>query len=791
MHAASRLEVLGTSNLKRHDDVDVQSVLQQPRRFALLVYLALASRKGPVGRDTVVSVFWPESEPARARGALSQALHYLRRSLGRDVIENVDLELLQLNGAVVACDAVEFLDAVDAGDWRQAVELYAGDLLPGFFGSAETVEFEHWLDKERRRLQQEASRCAWSLAQAADDAGETTDAIVWARRACEWSMNDEAEARRLMVFMDRLGDRTGVLDAYERLKSALLPLDVEPSRETKDLVDGLRNRWAADSDGIERDAVDDERTPTPEPKTVPATVRDVAHGVGPAAGRRGRGRRRFRAAGVTLLLAATFTLFWGLRRAALTTPAASPKILVEQLHAESSAPVAVGALGDQIVTHLQAMTTLRIVDGTDGEPARGSPADFILQGGVVRAGGQLAANIHVIDGRTGTTVASKRFERTDPDSLATLDDLGATIAEFTRRSIGAVLEDRRIANADVPEEAITLVQLGRADLQLADSLADARVIEAAKTSYGKADSVLAIASRYAPQWNRPWIERARVALGQMWIHMTEGNATWDTLRTTGDRGVRYANAALERTPGNVEALEAHALLTQYLWNMAPSDSAGLSAQLLAETETDARKVTTLAPHRAVSWNVLGGIAVQRGDWAEAYWALKRAVAADAYMQKNMEIILRLYAAAWETGNMDAAREWCSLATKRLGIVWATARCQMNVAAVMAKPDTALVATLRETLMQQPDWPRIRGSFNALAAVLYARAGARTRARRLLAETHGAADLRADSPLPLQAWAWLELGDKQRARSLLQRYVDGSSARKGILRSRRYSSLNLQ
>src|SRR5688500_14232112 len=60
--------------------------LALPRRFALLAYLAVATRRVAQRRDPLVGLFWPEHDSEHARNALSQSLRFLRRWLGADLI---------------------------------------------------------------------------------------------------------------------------------------------------------------------------------------------------------------------------------------------------------------------------------------------------------------------------------------------------------------------------------------------------------------------------------------------------------------------------------------------------------------------------------------------------------------------------------------------------------------------------------------------------------------------------------------------------------------------------------
>src|SRR5260370_18676391 len=81
-----KLGMLGTLSLSDADGREVRSVLRQPRRLALLAYLAAATPRGFHRRDTLLVLFWPELDQEHARAALRQALHLVPAGLGADVI---------------------------------------------------------------------------------------------------------------------------------------------------------------------------------------------------------------------------------------------------------------------------------------------------------------------------------------------------------------------------------------------------------------------------------------------------------------------------------------------------------------------------------------------------------------------------------------------------------------------------------------------------------------------------------------------------------------------------------
>ena len=67
MRAPIRLTTFGTVELVGPDGRVAHSVLSQPRRTALLVYLAAARPRGLQRRDSLLAMFWAESSERAAR----------------------------------------------------------------------------------------------------------------------------------------------------------------------------------------------------------------------------------------------------------------------------------------------------------------------------------------------------------------------------------------------------------------------------------------------------------------------------------------------------------------------------------------------------------------------------------------------------------------------------------------------------------------------------------------------------------------------------------------------------
>ena len=132
--------------------------------------------------------------------------------------------------------------AVDAARLTEALALYRGDLLDGFFISG-APEFERWLEDERARLRRRAVETAWTLAESCRVAGDVSLAAHWARHAAALVRDDEGALRRLIALLGDLGDRAGALQAYDVFSRRLAEeYEAEPAAETRALIAAIRSR---------------------------------------------------------------------------------------------------------------------------------------------------------------------------------------------------------------------------------------------------------------------------------------------------------------------------------------------------------------------------------------------------------------------------------------------------------------------------------------------------------------------------------------------------------------------
>lgn len=365
--------ILGTLDLRDRAGRPLASPLAGSKRLALLAVLALHNGRS-LRRDTLLGWFWPELEQGRARNSLSNMVHQIRRVLGSEAVVGHGDEV-RLRPEAVWCDATAFDAALAAHRQADALDLYRGDLLTGVFVQGASAEFEHWLDAERSRLRRQAAEAASTLATSAESEARPADAVKWARRAAALDPFDEPAVRRLILLLDRSGDRAGAFRAFEELSTRLArDFGAEPSAETRAAIDEVRGRNAVT--GV---------APSPGSTAAPAgSMPERAH----------------HAPSAQSIAVLPFENLSG-------SPMAEPFAL---------------GLHDDLLTELSRFTALRVIARTSvmryrdarkvlPDIARELGVGTIIEGAVQSAGDRLRLNIQVIDAQSGAHRWAERYDR--------------------------------------------------------------------------------------------------------------------------------------------------------------------------------------------------------------------------------------------------------------------------------------------------------------------------------------------------------------------------------------------
>ncbi len=408
-----------------------------------------------MGRDRLASYLFPDADATRAHGALSDALHAVRRVLGRDAIRAVGDEL-HLDQALVSSDAAEFERAVAAGDSERAVALYVGPFLDGF-AVPEAVELEHWAENERSRFAAQYVHAVQTLAENANRRNDVKAAVTWWGRLASQDRYNSRVALELMRAMDASGDSAGAIQ-HARIHATLLrqDLDADADPEIVALSERLRAgsvmhraRAIVAPEGIAagppaNDAAGE--SPQMSPVTPVAVGRAASPGRAPS--------RVTLAVGCAAALTAvvmTMSLSGGGPLRAImegtASPAATPRpeprsVAVLRFHNISSTrenDYFADGMSEEI------MQTLARVDGvhvasrsssfalsTDTldarEVGRRLNVETLVEGSVRRAGERLRVSVRLIDAGNGYTRWSETFDRPAAEVFAVQEAIARSIA---------------------------------------------------------------------------------------------------------------------------------------------------------------------------------------------------------------------------------------------------------------------------------------------------------------------------------------------------------------------------
>ena len=462
-----RIQTFGSLDVSDDETGALASVVAQPKRVGLLVYLTVARPLGLHRRDTLLALFWPELDDARARDALSQALKFLRQGLGADVFVRRGDEV-GVDPARVWCDAVAFRDAIKADRPNDAMALYHGDFLTGFFAD-DAHGFEEWSERERDQCRRDAARASHQLAERFAASGAMTHAIDWGRRSLE-IVPDERELRWLLEVYNRAGDRAGALrlyDAFARRMKA--EIDWVAAPETQIALDRLRVNAAPVTAAVENEV------------SKPVVTTDTHNEV--AARSAAPGWRRLtlgRAVGGTAFLA-IIVVYLSLRALGIGPPTTlvsagtlpeKPWLVISDFTVNGAEPGLAAPASDAVRISLADSRAVRLLDRADvqdvlrrmqrpagtrvdadvaREIAIREGAAAVVDGDVTSYGGRFIITVRLLNAATGRLIAGP-FRSTTSDFVQGIDDA----ARQLRRKIG---EPVKAVRASPPLSRLTTPSL--------------------------------------------------------------------------------------------------------------------------------------------------------------------------------------------------------------------------------------------------------------------------------------------------------------------------------------------
>jgi TolB-like protein/DNA-binding SARP family transcriptional activator len=745
-----QLHAFGVLDLLDGEGRQLGAVLAQPKRVALLAYLALARPRGPHRRDTLLALFWPEHDTEHARNSLSQSVHVLRRTLGPDALVSRNDDTLSLDQGVFWCDAIAFELACDTGKPAEAVELYSGDLLAGFH-VADAPEFESWLEVERTRLAGRYARVLETLAADREAAGDCAGAAIWWHRLAAREPYNSRVALRLMRALAAGGDPAGAIH-HARVHVTLLgqELDMAPDPEVGALVRELQRPGVGEGD----------RVPAENPVRLLAETRAAAQVELPptaptitrtSATRASARRRAITAAALIAALtigAAALAVRTGAREPSRPLIRSLAVLPFQNLSGDSAQQSFADGIHDVLITELARYPELSVISRTSvlqykatrkrlSAIARELKVDGVVQGALLREGGRVRITAQLVHGPSDRHLWAKRYERDLRDVFMLQGELAEAIAREVNVAARPLARARRegAGPADSAPQELYLRELylrGR-HAELNRSFAG---VQTAKEYYRRAieqDSTFALG--YA-------------GLAGVYGFMADydyapARAALDTARIMARKAV-----ALDSTLSETRTALAVAL----------ADAGAFGA-----AEREFRRAIELGPSdaRAHYWYSVLLVALGRGE--EALREAQRAKDLDPFAPRGLTAMLR-YATFLMTGQRPDRK---LVGTERFPILkaepgepWARAHSALELAEKGQCPDAQ-----REILRARQLAPESRRMLAYVASVHWV-CGERARARALVEEMKRRPDAHDHGFRIAQAYA--SFGEKDSAFAWLGR-----------------------
>jgi LuxR family maltose regulon positive regulatory protein len=198
---------------------------------------------GPLERDVIGAVFWPELPAKSVTSSFHNALYRVRGALGAEAIivdggryrvGDIDysFDVEQFEALVERARLLPAADLQTQDLWQRAASLYRGDFLP---------EVERlWSVPKREELREMYVEALIGLGRCHEARREFEGALEWYRRALESDELREDVHRRIMSCLAETDRRSEAAAQFLRCRDLLLrELEIEPSAETRELYERI------------------------------------------------------------------------------------------------------------------------------------------------------------------------------------------------------------------------------------------------------------------------------------------------------------------------------------------------------------------------------------------------------------------------------------------------------------------------------------------------------------------------------------------------------------------------
>jgi LuxR family maltose regulon positive regulatory protein len=236
VHALGKTQVMVDGKLVTNADWQGQAARD--------LFFCLLGHPDGLPKETVGTIFWPESSPSQLKLKFKNAIYRLRQALGGQEVVLFEEDYYRFNRALDYEYDVEAFwrkleqaqGTTDPGEqaaaYRSVIRLYKGPYLPEVDGD--------WVWLEREQLAQAYMEAVLTLAKLHLEAKEYGVALEYCRRALAEDPCQEEAHRLAMRAHAATGNRAAVVRQFERCRQALLnEVNVPPSSQTTALYEML------------------------------------------------------------------------------------------------------------------------------------------------------------------------------------------------------------------------------------------------------------------------------------------------------------------------------------------------------------------------------------------------------------------------------------------------------------------------------------------------------------------------------------------------------------------------
>jgi TolB-like protein/DNA-binding SARP family transcriptional activator len=429
----------------------------------MLALIAIAPGQR-LSRDKLIAYLWPDSDSERGRNLLKVSSYVLRTELGELALLS-EGDDLRLNADVVRSDAAELDAALERGDHADAVALYKGPFLDGFFLS-DAPEFEQWAGRERERLAARYAKALEALGDQAEAEGDASRAAEWWKARAVLDPYDSRVALRLMQSLEASGNRAAALQ-HASIHQRLLEQEfgIASPSEITSFAEQLRKKPAVAA------GVSAARESQPElagPPSPPKLVEQPARSEG------GRARilsktGAFALVAILLVGGLLWTIGPGLSAPRERSIAVLPFI---NMSSEGDDESFNDGLTEEIITGLSAVPELRVISRTSAmhykgtekplpEIARELGVAHILEGSVRRNAGRVRISAQLIDARADEHLWAENYESDLRDVFRVQEQIARQVVRALEVELGERRNATLVRHGTRDPEAYRLYQRAR------------------------------------------------------------------------------------------------------------------------------------------------------------------------------------------------------------------------------------------------------------------------------------------------------------------------------------------